>query len=177
MPEVGYVRTIFQAERAIWGEALLEIVTIASISLIPLMGAALREVLPSDSKIYLSDAFEKAFLGGQLLFYALGLIAMVLWQANKDFKEIESFFRWRIIVNLVNWGGVVACAIVIGFDPTLQDINTSFLAPFSVGLFVVSIAFYVLMAVTARVHVDVRRELAETDATLENALRRSRGLE
>jgi hypothetical protein len=86
MAEMGYARAIFFAGRRVWALAILEIIVVAGVSLVPLFGAAFREILPTDSKIYLTDAFEKAFLSGQLLFYSLGLIATVTWHSNKDFK-------------------------------------------------------------------------------------------
>ena len=174
MAEIGYTRAIFFAGRRVWALAILEIIVVAGVSLVPLFGAALREVLPTDSKIYLTDAFEKAFLSGQLLFYSLGLIATITWHSNKDFNY---FFPLRTLFNLFSLIGVGGCLLVIGFDPTLNETNKLFLARFSVGLFVISIVFYVAMAVITQVHFNVGKALAETDTTLSEAVRRSRGLE
>jgi hypothetical protein len=173
MAKIGYARAIFLSGRTAWSNALLEIIVVASVSLIPLLGAAIREILPQNSQIFLSDAFEKAFYGGQLLFYALGLIATIVWQSNKDF---QSFFPLRIWFNFFSLVAIVICSVVIGYDPTLVTIDKNFLATFSVGLFVISIILYALMAVIAQVHVNVGRELATSDAELGDAVKRSRGL-
>jgi hypothetical protein len=173
MAKIGYGRAIFLSGRKVWSDAILEIIVVASVSLIPLLGAAVREVLPQNSQIYLSDAFEKAFFGGQLLFYALGLIATIVWQSNKDF---HSFFPLRIWFNFFSLVAIVICSIVIGYDPTLGTVDKIFLARFSVGLFAVSAVLYALMAVIAQVHVNVGKELATSDAELGDAVKRSRGL-
>src|SRR5438128_1913816 len=123
MPEIGYAQAIFRSGPRVWALAVLEIVVVAGVSLIPLFGAALRELLPPESKIYLSDAFVKAFLSGQLLFYTLGLIATVTWQSNKDLK---SFFPLRNVFNLLSLIAVAICTLVIGFDPTLNETNKNF---------------------------------------------------
>jgi hypothetical protein len=174
MAEIGYTRAIFFAGVRVWGLAILEIIVVAGVSLVPLFGAALREVLPTDSTIYLSDAFEKTFLSGQLLFYSLGLIATITWHSNKDFK---SFFPLRAVFNLFSLIGVGGCLLIIGFDPTFNETNKVFLARFSVGLFLASIILYITMAVINQVHFNVGKALAETDAALGEAVRRSRGLE
>ncbi|WP_426386948.1 hypothetical protein [Sphingobium sp. R-21] len=173
MEKIGYARAMFRSGPGVWGMALLEIIVVAGISLIPLTGAAIREVLPPESKIYLSDAFEKAFLSGQLLFYAVGLIATIVWHCNKDFK---SFFPLRAIFNLYSLFGIVICSIVIGYDPTLSSTNKSFISSFSVAIFSVSIIIYVIMAVISEVHVNVGQALAKTDAQLGDAVRKSRGI-
>jgi hypothetical protein len=72
MAEVGYARAIFWSGRRVWGDALLEILVVSIVSLIPLIVAAIRQVLPPESTVYLSDAFEKAFLSGQLLYLRVG---------------------------------------------------------------------------------------------------------
>jgi hypothetical protein len=171
--KIGYARAIFLSGRKVWTDALLEIFVVASVSLIPLLGAAIREVLPENSQIYMSDAFAKAFFGGQLLFYALGLIATIVWQSNKD---LHSFFPLRIWFNFFSIVAVVICSIVIGFDPTLASVDKLFLARFSMGLFFVSAFLYTLMAVISQVHVNVGKDLASSDAELGDAVKRSRGL-
>lgn len=173
MAEIGYARAIFRSGPRVWGIALLEIVVVAGVSLIPLLGAAIREVLPPESKVYMVDAFEKAFLSGQLLFYSVGLIATITWQSNKDFK---SFFPLRSIFNLYSLIGIVVCSIVVGYDPTLTQINRRFLGTFSVGLFLASLVAYALMAVISEVNVNVGSDLAVTDAALSDAVKKSRGL-
>jgi hypothetical protein len=173
MAKIGYARAIFRSGFRVWGEALLEILVVAGVTLIPLLGAAVREVLPPDTKIYLSDAFARAFLSGQLLFYALGLIATVVWQSNKDLK---SFFPLRSLFNLYSLACVVICSIVIGFDPDLSGINRVFLAPFSLAIFATAVVAYVLMAVISQVNVNVGKSLAEGDAALGEAVRKSRGI-
>jgi hypothetical protein len=173
MAKVGYSRAIFFAGSRIWWLALLEIVVIAGVSLIPLTAAAIREVLPKQSGIYLSDAFEKAFLGGQLLFYAIGLIATIIWHCNKDLK---SFFPLRALFNLYCLGGIVVSSVIIGYDPTLASIDQSVLAKLSVTLFLSASFLYVLMTIISQVHVNVGKSLAEDDADLTEAVRRSRGL-
>jgi hypothetical protein len=174
MAEIGYFRAIFRSGFRVWGEAILEITVVAGVSMIPLIGAAVREVLPLQSKIYLSDAFEKAFLSGQLLFYALGLIATVVWNSNRDFK---SFFPLRSILNLYCVAAIASCSVVIGYDPTLASENREFIAKFSLLLFLTSIIFYVLMSVIGQVHVNVGKSISESDDTLRDAVRESRGLQ
>lgn len=174
MDKIGYGGAIFGASRRVWGEAVLEIAVVAGVSLIPLLGASLREVLPPDSTVYLSDAFERSFLSGQLLFYALGLIATVVWQANRDYK---SFFPLRTIFNLYCMTCVVICSIIIGFDPELHAINKGFVGPTSVLIFSISLFAYLLMAVISQVHVNVGKSLAKEDADLSNAVKNSRGLQ
>ena len=173
MAKIGYGQAIFLSGRRVWTDAILEIFVVASVSLIPLLGAAVRAILPQNSQIYLVDAFGKAFFGGQLLFYALGLIATIVWQSNKDF---HSFFPLRIWFNFFSIVAVVICSIVIGYDPTLASVDKTFLANFSVGLFAVSAILYTLMAVIAEVHVNVGKDLAISDAELSDAVKRSRGL-
>lgn len=173
MADAGYFRALFRSGLKPWGNALLEVLVIIVVSLIPLLGAAIREMLPVSSTIYLSDAFAKALLGGQLLYYALGLIATVVWQCNKDF---EPFYPLRIFFNLYCIIGVVFCAIVIGYDPTLSKINTRFIAQSSVYLFLSAVIAYVVMAVLLQVHADVRQDLSSDDKTLERAVRLSRGI-
>lgn len=174
MAEIGYLRAIKGAEPGVWRDAILEIVVVAGVSLIPLIGAAIRQVLPPDSKVYLSDAFGKAFLSGQLVFYALGLIATVVWQSNKDWK---SFFPWRSAINIYCLAAISVSAIVIGYDPELRAINAVFLANFSVFMFLSAIVFYVFMSVVSQVQVNVGKEFSKSDDELGNAVRASRGLE
>lgn len=174
MAEIGYFRAIFRSGPRVWGEAVLEILVVAGVSLIPLIGVAVREVLPQQSKIYLSDAFEKAFLSGQLIFYALGLIATIVWNSNKDFK---SFFPFRTVLNLYCLVSIALCSIVIGYDPTLTSTNSDFIARFSVIIFSLSIFIYIVMAVIAQVHVNVGKSISESDDKLRDAVRESRGLQ
>lgn len=173
MAEIGYARAIFRSGLRVWGDALLEILVVACVTLIPLLGAVIHQVLPPDSKIYLGEAFEIAFLSGQLIFYALSLIAVVVWQCNKDFK---SFFPLRTIFNLYSLVCIVICSIVIGYDPELATVNRVFLAPISVIIFVTALVAYVLMAVISQVHINVGQTLAADDAALGDAVRRSRGI-
>lgn len=91
MNRIGYWNAIVFAGPQAWGIALLEIFVVATVSLIPLLGAALRDVLPATSNIYLGDAFQKAFLSGQLIFYAIGLIATIVWR----FVSANMFDRGR----------------------------------------------------------------------------------
>ena len=171
MAEVGYGKAIWTAGPRVWGEAFLEILVVAVVSLIPLLGAAVREVLPPDSKIYLSDAFGRAMLSGQLLFYALGLIATVVWNSNKDWR---SFFPLRTVFNLYSLVCIVLCSIVIGYNPELNAINRSFIAPFSVVVFTSAILAYLLISVIAQVQVNVGKSLAQDDKTLGEAVAASR---
>ncbi|KEA04503.1 hypothetical protein QOV31_005185 (plasmid) [Agrobacterium fabrum] len=173
MNRIGYWNAIVFAGPQAWGFALLEIFVVATVSLIPLLGAALRDVLPATSNIYLGDAFQKAFLSGQLIFYAIGLIATIVWQSNKDFS---SFFPWRSFFNIFSLIGIVICSLVIGYDPTLTSISPPFLARCSLILFFLSLAAYTLMAVIAQVHVNVGQSLAEDDSALADEVRRSRGI-
>jgi hypothetical protein len=173
MAETGYAKAIFYAGKRVWGLALLEISVVAGISLIPLVGAAFREALSMDGKVPLTEALAKAFLGGQLIFYSVGLIASIVWHSNKDFN---SFFPLRTIFNLYCTIGLVLCSIIIGYDPTLTNINYNILARTSVCLFVMSIFIYILMTVITHVHVNVGKSLAETDSALSNAVQISRGL-
>jgi hypothetical protein len=170
---IGYGRAIWISGARVWGEAILEILVVSVISLIPLIGAAIREVLPQDSKIYLSDAFEKAFLSGQLLFYALGLIATIIWQSSRDLKQ---FFAIRAVLFLFGISSVAFCSVIIGYDPTLTSENKALLGPFSAGLFAVSIVLYVVMSVFSQVQVNVGEELTKDDKALADAVRRSRGI-
>lgn len=156
-----------------WGVALLEVLVVAGVSLIPLLGAAVRLVLPPASKVHLSEALTKSFLSGQLIFYAIGLIATIIWHSNKDFK---SFFPLRAFFNIYSLIGIVICSIVVGYDPTLEATNKSFLANFSVLLFVTATIAYMFMAIISEVHVNVGKALAQTDANLGDAVRKSRGI-
>ena len=174
MAKIGYFHAVFRSGVKVWGLALLEILVVAGVSLIPLLGAAVREILPPQSGIYLSDAFEKAFLSGQLIFYAIGLIATIVWHSNKDF---HSFFPLRALFNLYSLAGIVICSIVIGYDPTLNSISRPFLANFSVFLFASAAVLYVVMTVISHVHVNVGKALAEETAELGDAVRHSRGLQ
>jgi hypothetical protein len=174
MAEFGYIRAIFSAGRRVWGTALVEILVISVVSVVPLLIAAFRQVLPLDSKVYLSDAFEKSFLSGQLIFYALGLIAMVVWRCNKDMQFFQIF---RSFFNLYSILCIAACSMFVSYDPELHDINRVYLGPFSVVVFVTSMIAYVLMAVIEFVHPNVRDSLAERDATLQRDVRRSRGID
>lgn len=174
MNRVGYWNAIVFAGPQAWGYALLEIFVVATVSLIPLIGAALRDVLPATSNIHLGDAFQKAFLSGQLLFYAIGLIATIVWNSNKDFS---SFFPWRTIFNIYSLVGIVVCSLVIGYDPTLVSISPPFLAKSSLVLFVSALIAYTVMAVIAQVHVNVGKSLAADDSALSDEVRRSRGIQ
>ena len=68
------------------------------------------------------------------------------------------------------------CTLLIGYDPTLSRIKPSILSVASVGIFLVTLVAYVLMAVISQVHVNVGEALAKTDADLQNEVRRSRGI-
>jgi len=174
MAEIGYAQAIYRSGRRVWGEALLEIIVICGVSLLPLLGAVIREMLPLGSKVYIADAFSRAFLSGQLLFYALGLIATVVWQCNKD---LRSFFPLRAIFNLYSFGCIAICSIVIGYNPELSSVNKGFVGPLSIAIFCISIVAYGLMSVISQVHVNVGKDLSNSDAALGDAVRRSRGLE
>lgn len=174
MAEIGYLSAVYRSGSRVWLEAVFETLVVAGVSLIPLFGGAIREVLPRDSEIYLSDAFEKSFLSGQLLFYALGLIATVVWSSNRDLK---SFFPFRTLINMYCIIAIVFCSIVIGYDPTLASINKIFIANFSVAIFVSSLIIYIAMAVFAQVHVNVGKSISESDDALRDAVRQSRGLQ
>ena len=174
MATIGYAKAIFRSGSQVWIAALLETLVVSVVSLIPLICVAVRQLLPPDSTIYLSDAFVKALLSGQLLFYALGFIATVVWQSNKD---LNSFFPLRTLINLFSIMAIVVCSLVIGFDPNLSNINADFLATFSVSMFICSMILYTLMAIINQVHVNVGKDLAASDAELGYAVRRSRGLE
>ena len=65
------MRAILRSGLRVWEEALLEILVVAGVSLIPLFGAPIREVLPQDSKIYLSAAFEKGLFSAGSSFSTL----------------------------------------------------------------------------------------------------------
>jgi hypothetical protein len=173
MAKIGYGRSVFLSGRKVWKDAILEIIVVAGVSLFPLLGPAIREILPENSQVDLTEAFINTFFGGQLMFYALGLIATVVWQSNKDF---HSPFPLRIWFNLFSMSAVAICFLVIGYDPTLGTINKEFLARFSVSLFLISALIYTLMAVIAQVDVNVGKDLATTDAELGDAVKRSRGL-
>lgn len=172
MPRVGYWKAIFSS-RQDWGTALLEIVVVAAISLIPLLMAAIRELLPLDANVPIGDAFEKYFLSGQLVFYSVGLTATITWHSNKDFRN---FFPWRVFFNLYCIVSIVFCAILIGYDPTLSSIKPAFLSNSSVAIYCISLMAYVLIVVISRVHVNVGEALAQTDAALQDEVRRSRGI-
>lgn len=173
MAEIGYLSAIFRSGRRVWLEAALETFVVTVVSLIPLLGASIREMLPKNSTIYLSDAFEKSFLSGQLLFYALGLIATIIWNSNRDFK---SFFPYRTFINLYSLAAIVLCSIIIGYDPTLQQTNKPFLQQFSVWVFLSSLIVYLVMAIVAQVHVNVGKSISESDDALRDAVLKSRGL-
>lgn len=174
MNRMGYWKAIFFAGRQAWGFALLEIFVVATVSLIPLLAGALRDVIPVSSSTYLGDAFQKAFLNGQLIFYAIGLISTVVWHSNKDFN---SFFPWRSFFNIYSLIGIVICSIVVGYDPTLINISPPFLANCSMILFISALVAYTLMAVIAQVHVNVGQSLADDDSALADQVRRSRGIQ
>ena len=89
MAEIGYLRAMFRSGLKVWGTAAGETLVVSGVSLIPLAGAAIRQMLPHNGA-NAADAFGKAFLSGQLIFYALGLISTIVWNCNKDFKD---FFR------------------------------------------------------------------------------------
>lgn len=171
MADVGYARAIFGAGRHVWIRALSETAVVAGVSLLPLLLAAFRETLPTGGAI--GDALAKAFLSGQLLFYALGLIATVVWVSNKDFPR---FFPLRIVINLVCLVEVVICSLIIGFDPTLEVTDKAIVGSYSVTLFAVAVAFYILMVVIGEVHVNVGQSLAQDDAELKQSVRKSRGI-
>jgi hypothetical protein len=172
MADTGYARAIFSAGRDVWARALSEAAVVAGISLLPLLLAAFRETLPDGTQV--APAFAKAFLSGQLLFYAVGLIATVVWQSNKDFPR---FFPLRIVINLVCLVELVICSFLIGFDPTLVATDKSVVAGYSITLFVVAVAFYILMVVIGEVHVNVGQSLAKDDAALQQGVNQSRGIE
>lgn len=173
MSEVGYGRAIFSAGGRVWGRALSETVVVGFISLLPLLAAAFRELLLPDAQSS-GEPFTKAFLSGQLLFYAMGFVAAVMWSCNKDFR---SFFPLRIIINMLCILEIIICSLVIGFDPTLSKTNMGFLAQLSVWMFVLSAALYTLMVVVGDVHVNVGQSFAKSAAKLGDEVRRKRGLE
>lgn len=173
MAEIGYARAILTGGRRVWGFALLETLVVAGVSLLPLLAGAFREILFPNATVTLGDAFGRAFLSGQLLFYAMGLIATVVWLCNKDRK---AFFPWRTIVNLLCLVEIVVCSIIVGFDPTLEKINKDTLSTYSIWLFVVSVVLYILMSVIGEVQVNVGKALAKSDAALGDAVRKSRNI-
>lgn len=173
MAELSYLKAIWRSGPRLWGEAVSETAVVTVVSLLPLGGAAIREVMPKDSKIYLSDAFEKAFLSGQLVFYALGLIATIVWQSNKD---RDSFFPWRTFMNGMAITGIAFGCIVIGYDPTLTSINRDFIATSSVAMFLLSLALYILMAAFANVQVNLGAEQKKDDTALTDEVKKSRGI-
>jgi hypothetical protein len=173
MAKVGYGRAIARAGWKIWGIALLELVVVAGISLLPLILGALRQLLPLKSTVTVGTAFGRAFLSGQLMFYAIGLIATITWFCNKDRAE---FFPLRTVFNLYSLFGISLCSLFVGYDPELRTINPAFLAPASVSVFVITLSVYAVISVISEVDVDVGKDLAQSDADLTAAVLKSRGL-
>lgn len=172
MSENSYIKAILSGGWSAWRPAFLEILVVTTISLVPLLAGVFREMLvPTGVQI---SPFQRAFLGGQLIFYAVGLTATVIWLSNRDWHE---FYPWRSIINLLCFIVVGLCCIAVGADPTLQTLDRSVVAYSSVALFLVALVMYLFMALVAQVHPNLRKSLAKADADLSAAVKKSRGIE
>lgn len=172
MSETSYIKAILSGGWRAWRPACLEILVVATISLVPLLAGVFRELLvPTGPQV---NAFQRAFLGGQLIFYAVGLTATVVWLSNRDWHE---FYPWRSVINLFCFIVVGLCCIAVGADPTLQTLNRSVIAYSSLTLFIAAILMYLFMALVAQVDPNIRKSLAKADADLSAAVKKSRGIE
>jgi hypothetical protein len=169
MPK-GYLQAIFGAGWPAWGRAFLEISVVVVISLVPLLAGAFREVIVPPLNIQ-GDAFARAFLSGQLIFYAIGLVATIAWQSNRDWAN---FMPWRALINVFCLVVIGLCCIIVGADPTLASLDRSVAAWTSVGMFGAACLVYVFMCLVVEVHPDMAAAIKKDDQGLTEALKASR---
>lgn len=173
MTESSYIKAIIGAGWKVWRPAFLEILVVTVISLVPLLAGVFRELLIPTVGVQ-ETPFQRAFLGGQLIFYAVGLTATVVWLSNRDWHE---FYPWRSIVNLLSVIVIALCCIAVGADPTLQTLDKSVIGFSSVALFFSALIMYLFMALVAQVDPNLRKSLAKDDADLVTAVKKSRGIQ
>jgi Ca2+/Na+ antiporter len=173
MHRSGYWHAIFSAPRGAWGIALLEILVVAAISLLPLLIAVFLDVIPTTSNTALSEAVQKAFFGGQLIFYSIGLIATIVWNSN---KEYNAFLPWRHFINLYCLFSLVTCTVLIVHDPRLVNSDPNILWWLSTFLFLSALVIYMVLGVIQQVKGDVGKSQKKDDLDLQQRVRKSRGL-
>lgn len=167
----GYFDAIKLADRRVWRDTLIEVVIIVILSAIPLLAAFLLPLLPKQGTTTAPAAFGDAFLQGQLLFYSISIIASIAAVVNKDLKD---FYPLRTILNLFCFLGIALCCLIIGQDPKLNATDDAILKFVSLGMFVLSLALYVLAMLCERVEPNLKESLADQDNNFKEQLRKSR---
>lgn len=144
---MGWVSTIKSASTENWRSASREVLSIAGISLIPLIFRAIFFYLDAqrgDKPITFVDSILTYVLSGDLLFFSISNFAAILWISSQDF---EDRFVERIYFIIFCVLGLVTSTFILGFDATLQGIPVGILRAVSILSFAISILVNILLVV------------------------------
>lgn len=104
----------------LWLWPLLEVIFIASFSIMPLLMVAATTALRSEEPVYFVTAINDLLSRGQLMYYALGFVATSAWLLLVDIR------RPKLIVPILGFFVfvvVIGVALTIGTDPNAANFN------------------------------------------------------
>lgn len=112
-----FFRTLGRASGAMIAEAAAEIIIIAILCLLPLVGVAFGAYLhqaPVGKEAWESfgSFLSQNIAKGQLAFYAISNWATVIWLCGREYKNL---FPWRVVLIVLSVFGFYYCGILI--DP------------------------------------------------------------
>lgn len=150
-------RTLARAKKSDVGDAAAEIIVIAILCLLPLVGIAFNSylhqpvpvTLPNHESTWLpfSTFAANNITRGQLAFYAISNWATALWLCGREYKNL---FPWRIVIIVMGVVGFYYCGILIDPSHVPEQAEASVFGT-STGLYLASMACYFVVALYAKI--------------------------
>ena len=144
---MGWMRTLSRASGENWRNASRQVLTIAAISLTPLVLRAMFFWIKSQEKedpLSLWESILRNVVNGNLLLFSISNFAAILWLASQDYK---SRFSERIYFIIFCILGLSISSFFLGFDADMKGIPDYVLKPVAIFTFVASILVNITLLV------------------------------
>lgn len=170
-----------EADPEIYKKAAQEVAVIGIISLLPLLLASyghaklLPLINPDAEELSFWAILARAFLGGQLYFYAMSFVAAVVWHSGQDMKRP---FPLRITFWAVAFILGSVCATFFGLSPALPNVLSPDVYIGSLLAYALAAVMYFLILAFHEIEPpDLEKMKAQDEASLTEKLRHLRGQE
>ena len=179
MRSVEWIKAIGRLDRQKIWNAANEVLLVGTISLAPLVlaavGSHLSAIINGGEKGPFLHHLAAAILSGQLLFYAMSFVASIVWHSAQDLVRPFPLRIWFIFVSFCI--GMI-CALTIGVDPSLQKLSVPQVYITSLATYFISaFLYFVILVFRSMEEVNFAESLNEDDGEFTDQLRSSRGIQ
>lgn len=172
-------RALREADSTVFGRAFSEVLIVGGLSIMPLIIGAfgtfyLQDFMSISPVRPLTEILIFAIFGGQLYFYAMAFIAVVVWHSGQDFRKP---FPLRIIFLSVSFFLGMVCTFFFGISPALSKTDITGLSTLSIAVYVVAALMYLLILAFKDVDPpDIERQKRESEESLAKRVKSRRGI-